>query len=254
VLLFTVIVFLVAAIGSTLFGQWLDGGERRAADAAIDTFAGIASTSNLVLTGTVPDQQALDREANVQAMRVKVAQADLAPAVVESEPVVQPAASTTPTATSTDTVEEPVEVAPTPVMTCASYTPYVGFWDARNATVVPKEGAIVIERPVGTSTETMLQLTTRSMPAATPTCLSSDVIGIANDGSLIRNDEFAFYGVFGAETRVGYALDGLPIHGVGTVRGDVCGGRIVAGQYRYELSTSRDTLINCFAATPTRLP
>jgi hypothetical protein len=46
------------------------------------------------------------------------------------------------------------------------------------------------------------------------TCLSYDVVGVALDGSLIRNNEHSLYQVFGSETLIGYALDGFPIYGL----------------------------------------
>ena len=87
--------------------------------------------------------------------------------------------------------------------------------------VVVREGAVVVERMLETGPSAVLQLPSRTMPAASPSCIGSDVIGIANDGSLIRNDELSLYGVFGSETRIGYALDGLPIYGITTMRGDI---------------------------------
>jgi hypothetical protein len=100
----------------------------------------------------------------------------------------------------------------------------------------------------------LLQLPIRLSPAATPSCMQYDVVGVAQDGSLIRNGEVGLYGIFGAETLIGYALDGFPIYGTSPTQGDTCGGVMVAGQYRYHLSVERDTVLNCFSAPPVRLP
>lgn len=98
-----------------------------------------------------------------------------------------------------------------------------------------------------------LQLPIISLPVSNPSCIETDVVGIALDGSLIRNTEASLYSVFGAETIIGYALDGFPIYGLGDERSDKCGGRIVSGQYRYELSSERENVINCYASTPQSL-
>ena len=58
-----------------------------------------------------------------------------------------------------------------------------------------------------------MQLPVRNIPSGGTTCISTDVIGIATDGSLIRNNEAGVYGIFGANTLVGWALDGFPIYG-----------------------------------------
>jgi hypothetical protein len=76
------------------------------------------------------------------------------------------------------------------------------------------------------------------------------VIGITIGGSLIRNNEVGVYGVFGGDTLVGYALDGFPIYGTSGQKTDICGGGMIGGQYRYMISSSRGTIINCFAGTP----
>jgi hypothetical protein len=100
----------------------------------------------------------------------------------------------------------------------------------------------------------VLQLPTRTTPSTNPTCLASDVIGIATDGSLIRNNEVGLYGIFGADTLIGYALDGFPIYGAGVGAVDACGGVVVSGVYRYQIQLKNETIINCFAGTPVSLP
>jgi hypothetical protein len=91
------------------------------------------------------------------------------------------------------------------------------------------------------------------VPLNSESCVASDVIGIATDGSLIRNNEVGAYGVFGGGTLVGYALDGFPIYGVSEQKADICGGAMVGGQYRYVISSERATIINCFAGAPVAL-
>ena len=94
----------------------------------------------------------------------------------------------------------------------------------------------------------------RTWPSGTTSCLPSDVIGIALDGSLIRNNEAALYTVFGGETLIGYALDGFPIYGMTPLLAtDRCGGVQIDGNYRYVLQPDRPGLITCFAGAPITL-
>jgi hypothetical protein len=79
------------------------------------------------------------------------------------------------------------------------------------------------------------------------------VIGISKNGSLIRNTDVAGYGSFGGDTLVGYALDGFPIYGAADKRTDICGGLMEDGQYRYQISNSRDTIITCYVGSPISL-
>lgn len=109
---------------------------------------------------------------------------------------------------------------------------------------------------VGTSSSStvsknvLLTLPQPFIPSGSNNCLSSSVIGAALDGSLIRNNEVGLYSLFNNQTLIGYALDGFPIYGVGSKATDSCGGRIELGQYRYELSSERPTIINCYRGTP----
>ena len=102
-----------------------------------------------------------------------------------------------------------------------------------------------------TETEVVIQLPLRSVPLGTASCLPTDVVGIAKDGSLIRNSEVTLYAVFGADTLIGYALDGFPIYGARSgVALDECGGTGAIGQYRYYLEAERGYILNCFASEP----
>lgn len=86
-------------------------------------------------------------------------------------------------------------------------------------------------------------------------CVPTDVIGIANNGTLIRNNQVVGYGVFEPDTLIGYALDGFPIYGrLPASQLDVCGGRITPGGYQYHIATERADIIRCFVASPVLLP
>ena len=103
--------------------------------------------------------------------------------------------------------------------------------------------------------EIVLQLPLRSVPFGKTQCIPRSVVGVALDGSLIHNEDYTAYRVFGAETLVGYSLDGFPIYGLNKeeVRVDICGGVVENGQYRYYLSNEREGMIGCFSGIPVSL-
>lgn len=246
VLLFTTILFLVSGIGVTLFDQWQAGWSVEDETTSGRTGA-VASSSDLVLSAALPaDTSESERRQRLADLQQQIAQLDLGG--TESTEVPEDDESD-PASDELATTSESV------VMTCVQHQPYAQFWDSRGLQVEAREGAVVVERTLETGPEVVLQLSVQTQPLAVPSCLFSDVVGIANDGSLIRNDEVGLYSIFGSETRIGYALDGFPIYGTSAVRGDACGGRIgPAGEYRYELSPDRTTVIACFSANPTALP
>jgi|AntRauTorckE6833_2_1112554.scaffolds.fasta_scaffold08410_3 hypothetical protein len=250
ILLFTTIVFLVSAIGVTvLFQDTASSGGAAVSNAVLQQRLEAGADQDYQVV--IATREGLSRSDRVQQMREKIAQtAELSAPEPDLPEVIDSDLATT--------TEEGL-AAVTGLDQCRVYAPYLGFWDARNLSVVASEGATLVVRvnqlPSGSSTETtMLQLPRRSAAAPDQSCISSDVIGIANDGSLIRNDELDLYSVFSSETRIGYALDGFPIYGTGSAMVDQCGGRLVNGQYRYELQVEQDTIINCFSAAPIMLP
>ena len=145
---------------------------------------------------------------------------------------------------------------------CPVYATYGKEWSPLGIKNEVVEGARLIYREVahlpsaevGTQKEVLLQLPLRLEPTPSRYCLPQDVIGVALDGSLIRNQETRLYGVFGNDTLVGYALDGFPIYGRGPEAGDGCGGIRATDGYRYQIATGRDHIINCFSGTPISLP
>src|SRR5690606_28864850 len=122
------------------------------------------------------------------------------------------------------------------------------------------EGARVLYREVSgdidsdISSSTILQLPINSFPSDVKTCLNNDIVGIALEGSLMRNAEDKIYKIFGSETLLGYALDGFPIYGLDdSLVADSGGGASVSGAYRYYLNSSRSGLIGCFSGSPISL-
>jgi hypothetical protein len=179
--------------------------------------------------------------------------------VVEKEPVEE---NSEPVVVSVPVEEDgAVEV-------CSNYLVYGGQWNPRGLKFEVVEGARLVYRelapaavlPAATSSietvplrEVITQLPLRSFPNKNTTCLSSDVIGIATDGSLIRNNELSLYKIFGSETLVGYTLDGFTIYGSGETDLDKCGGKVVAGEYRYFIDTKREGIIGCYSGVPISL-
>jgi hypothetical protein len=207
----------------------------------------------------------LDRPSLLAQMKAKVAALG---GVVVASVTSEPEAAATP-----EDEETPALVTTDTSLECGGYQnvawasfPGAQFKEVEGARLVYREGAPVpvVESTVeatGTialppvSTDIVLaQLPLRTSPLATPSCIPQDVVGIATDGSLIRNNEVALYTVFGSGTLVGYALDGFPIYGVNAgAATDACGGMIVGGIYRYYLSTDREHILHCFSGTPVSL-
>jgi hypothetical protein len=152
---------------------------------------------------------------------------------------------------------------------CASYAPSYPAWSPTEVAFEVVEGARLVYRPLvplvtinelgeeisSPDKEVLLQLPLRSFPVNDKICIGTDVIGIALDGSLIRNSDYTAYKIFGSDTRIGYALDGFAIHGTAgaEINVDACGGATVAGEYRYFLNESREGMLGCFSGAPITL-
>jgi len=150
-----------------------------------------------------------------------------------------------------------------PIRRCGSYQQFAAFWPPQ-VVIEEHEGARLAIAPdplsedPATEAETALfsgevlaQLPIPRQPSGSPTCVSMDVVGIAMDGSLIRNNEYQAYGFFGADTVVGFALDGFPIYGRDDmVETDQCGGAVGTMGYGYILQSDRPAVLNCFSGRP----
>lgn len=249
VLFFTTIVFLVAAIGFTVVRQQATLSQTNViVPHTTDEISTVSSDVALQPTAE------LSREERLRQLRDKIKTSELltitepAPQELDEEDVV---------------IVLETETAPLSApLLCGGYR---GIIPANWSTAVIKsesvEGArqyfIPIETEVSASSsvgalsrKVLLSLSQSQVPYGAPQCIPFDVIGVATDGSLIRNSEVGLYRVFGEETLIGYALDGFPIYGLSSSPTDQCGGKIIGGQYRYILSSARDVMINCFAGTP----
>jgi hypothetical protein len=193
-----------------------------------------------------------DRDRRLQALRDQIGKIDFSETL--SAPVVTMPEAIPP-------AEAEAEAAG--ILLCSNYTASALAWPTTGVKLEVVEGARLVFTEsttpiVASSTEAdatlknvLLQLPLSSFPGKTHNCLPSPVVGVAVDGSLIRNEEVGLYSVFGAETLVGYALDGFPIYGAGEIAPDRCGGEVTAGEYRYVLSKEREVILNCFAGSPT---
>lgn len=183
---------------------------------------------------------------------------------------------TAPTTTKLQPATTTLAVRPeTPgVLTCDGYKSLDLAWNSANLTTEIRDGlrlyfevstapallpvealasssapAVVLPTPV-----IKASLPVRIWPLPTVSCLPSDVIGIAFNGVLLRNQELTLYSGFSSEMIVGYSLDGFTIYGVTpNVQTDACGGAMVDGVYRYVLDPSRPGLITCFSGIPVML-
>lgn len=246
--IFSAIAFLLAAIGGTLFSR-------------LDTYEQTASVIEFVtdtreeFSAEIYQPETVSREDRIASMRQKIAASDSLPLLAVE---IVPASSEV---AATDEVDEVVQPVATSLSKCSHYFTYQGVWTPQEIKSSVAEGARVYYRessPLALAEtviqqEVVLQLSLHPISNSQPSCLSSDVIGIAQDGSLIRHNESGLYSVFGENTLIGYALDGFPIYGVSSVATDECGGAVVAGEYRYHLSETRDSVLHCFRATPASL-
>jgi hypothetical protein len=198
--------------------------------------------------------ETISREDRLKMMKEKIA--SMSDQIIAAAP--EPASPETPV------VPEAADGVVAVEQRCGTYHHGGAGWDASGLSIDEVEGARLVYREVTGSAlastteatisrDVVLQLPLASIPASHQSCIASDVIGVAKGGSLIRNNEVGVYRVFGPDTLIGYALDGFPIYGMADSKTDVCGGKMVAGQYRYQLSTKRDTIINCYAGSPVAL-
>jgi hypothetical protein len=250
ILVFVIVIFLVLSIGATVIQKNMNALE---ATTPI-TFTDV-NNQEYVAETYKPD--GLSRAERVEAMRKKIA---------SSETVILSAAEPEPELESLGTTTEPNERS-LGVQLCSNYSPYMSTWNSQGLQIELVEGARIVYQEVLVSTPEIVSSTTETqspqrdrdvllqLPAnpfilGAESCIATDVVGVAQDGSLIRNNESGLYGVFGDQTLIGYALDGHPIYGTTDRELDVCGGAEQAGLYGYYLSTDSETILNCFVSLP----
>lgn len=102
-----------------------------------------------------------------------------------------------------------------------------------------------------TSNQTaLLTLPLTPLQTATSNCVPGNIIGVTVQGTLMYNNEATFYKGYGPEYLIGYARDGYPIYGFYQGATDTCGGYTHASGYRYSVGHNRDTVLNCYTASP----
>ncbi len=244
------VAFLVIGIASTAS---MDIKMRNQESAVINS--GTDEDVEVVYKAVLPSESEVDdtRQSRLEMLREKISNLVLS-APADPEPELE-----------IDDVEVAIdssEISNNEVQLCSNYQTVSPNWSSDGLLFEVVEGARIIYRNattnqvVGTTTvivpsrEVVLQLPLRSFPLSDKTCLASDIVGVALDGSLIRNNENGLYKVFGDQTLIGYALDGFPIYGLSNMSTDECGGLMINGEYRYYLSSEREAVLACFGGIP----
>lgn len=251
--------FLLMAIGVTVFTQQQSAAEQ-------NTGLQPAAVGDGEYTAVSVNPHEFSRSQKLQQMQEQIA-ASSELSITAPVPVEVLAEVTASTASATPAVRaEGVQL-------CPGYTERVRDWSPIGIEITEVEGARLVYKmsaevalpaeqgtssagvttPIQSQREVIAQLPVRNVPVAQPSCIPADVIGIANDGSLMRNTEAGVYGIFTSTTLVGYALDGFPIYGASADVGDACGGVMTSEGYRYQISPERDNIINCYSAPPISL-
>ncbi len=206
----------------------------------------------VVYNAVLPEEKTDNRQSRLELLRDKISK------LVLSEPK-EPEPEIIEVDNDEDELQED-EV--NEISLCSNYQTITPNWSSNNLLFEIVEGArivyrnVVVEQVVGSTTnsvpsrEVVLQLPLRTFPLSEKTCLGTDVVGVALDGSLIRNDEHSLYKVFGDQTLIGYALDGFPIYGQSENKTDECGGSSLSGEYRYYLSNERAGVLGCYGGIP----
>jgi hypothetical protein len=260
-LISTVVFFLFFAIGVTVWSQY-------STNPSVSNPVILAEVGSQEYTAEVYVRDTQSREERLDEMRKKIADSgDLS----FSTPVSDLNTDLIVEAPEENTVSA-LERSEAVMQQCPGFTEYVGVWPVEGVSIDVVEGARLVYQdivseyelapttatsgtvlPPDTQRDVLLQLPIRTASMPGISCLASDVIGVAKDGSLIRNNEASLYGVFGSNTLIGYTLDGFPIYGMADFAGDACGGQTVNGQYGYYLSANRKEILNCFVAVPISL-
>lgn len=251
ILIFTAVVFLLVAISATVWNQ--RSGKLSATETVL-----LAEVTDREYGAEVALPELLSREEKLASMRQKIAEGgDIS--ISSPEPIMDE--ESTEDGVGEEETETEIEVEISVAQHCVGYKKYSGQWQVSGIMFEVTEGARIVYREnspdvvavSGMQKEVVMQLPLLGLSTTNTNCLKTDVVGIAQDGSLIRNEEAGLYGVFGANTLIGYALDGFPIYGVSSQVGDRCGGQVVNGQYGYYLSDNRDVILNCFSSTPVNI-
>jgi len=244
--------FLLVVITTETARQWFARGEVDVPTVTMPAFNDDAPSERLA---EVVAKETIDRPGNIARLREQLSAFMALPAKVEEvieapqiDEVVSPATSTTEVVTPVGTA-----------LRCGAYRPYAGTWPNQLLSIEEQEGVRVVSiknnavTPGDEQVVLVLPIRTEGTPS-TPVCLLTDVVAIAQSGSLIRNTDVVGYRAFPEHMLLGHTLDGFPLYGYSDRATDRCGGVEVDGTYRYYLSTARETALDCFVAPPVALP
>lgn len=254
VLYVVILLFILTGISVTV---WSDLSARAVQTVLVPTAEAPAPGEVSVI---VP-QHEIDREANLRAMREKLARGESIAMpepelAMETQDSAEEDARDEVTATSTEAYP----------MLCAQYSTIEPQWPVSDVEVVEREGARLLVQQttklvninasttVSTTSEEVIVQLPVPVRASQPSCIDNLVIGVAFDGLPLRNNEASSFAIFGAGTLVGYARDGFPIYAPDpTLQPDECGGVVTASGYQYVLSIDREYILGCFSGTPVAL-
>jgi len=218
-----------------------------------------ANYGEVIYTATFEEKPGMDRSGNLATLRSKIA--DFKESVINPNTLPEPVEEI-----SVETNDiEPTDIFLTELK-CPLYQNLDKDWSPKGLNFSVVEGARLLYREVEINTssssatssveltkEVLLQLPVQTYASTKKSCIPNDVVGVALDGSLIKNNEYSLYSIFDSETLVGYALDGFPIHGQLEEGTDECGGVFVDGQYSYYISSKRKAVLYCYSGIPVEI-
>lgn len=251
-LLLVVIIFLLVAIGTTAITRTSPLGENGNADITFGT------ESPTEFSAEISGGIETTRSERLFALREKIQTDSNLSLYAQPEPEEVPVAEEVVPENNSGITEE---------IRCPQYAAVAPAWNTTGVKVEVIEGLRLVYREnqsppqaagtssvaVSPSKDILLKLPVRTASQGSTNCIPSTVIGVTIGGSLIKNSDAGLYAPFGEGTILGYALDGYPIYGTSAAAVDACGGRTVGGQYRYQLSADRETILNCFSGLPVSL-
>ena len=251
-LLLISIAFLIVIITAETARQYFGN---RGDDIPVSVTPTFSDVSLADISAVVTKTEGIDRQGNIARLREQLATWLANPPEAEEVLVAPPGEEAV---ADTATTSEDVPDIPGNALLCSGYQPYVGTWPNQLLNIEVQEGVRVVsmESEVvagGGQVVAVLPIRTLGSPAS-PSCLPTDAVAVAQSGGLIRNNEADGYRAFPEHVLIGYTIDGFPLYGYSERETDHCGGVMVGDEYRYYLSESRETVLNCFVAPPVTLP
>ncbi|MFN3188545.1 MAG: hypothetical protein ACK42D_03345 [Candidatus Paceibacteria bacterium] len=252
-LLLISIAFLVVIVTAETARQWFSGRDEDVPVLITPTFSDVSLAD---ISAVATERDGVDRQGNIARLREQLATFLANPPEPEIVLVAPPDEVSS---DDSDQVPSDIPTISGNVLLCSGHRSYVGAWPNQLLTIEVQEGVRVISHQdsdpngVGGQVVAVLPIRTLANPAS-PSCLPTDVVAVAQSGGLIRNNEAGGYRAFPEHVLIGYTIDGFSLYGHSARETDHCGGVMVDGEYRYYLSENRETVLNCFVAPPVTLP